>query len=226
MSRTIASFLVLAAIGAALLAGRDLLDALDDPMPTDAVAEVEVEASETPSTPLEEPGEDIGMDWQPIFGEVAAPQPVERARPVAAPPSFDYALKGIIVSGDIRWAILSGAGRDFLVQQGDWIEDARIAMINPRGIDIEIGDETRTISFSETAPVETAEVELPDETAEPDAVTRDPGLRRRSDAEDEAEGRRIQEVIFQGMSRQELQDILKKAEAKRRERGWVISSPD
>jgi hypothetical protein len=164
------------------------------------------------------------MTWQPIFGEVEdEPKPVY-AIPEAAPPSFDYTLKGVIVAGDIRWAILSGAGSDHLVQEGDLIDGVRIAEIKPRGIEIEIEGDRRSIDFSDSAPVEIAEIEMPVMGDAPQRT--DSGVAQQSDAQRKTAGQMFQEVAFQNMTTEELREILKQAEQKRRERGWVIESRD
>lgn len=220
MARTLATLLLLAALVAAVFAGRGLLELLRNPEAPQAAISGAERGTALQSTAADKAQQD-DVAWQPIFGDVEdQPEPV-RATPKAAPPSFDYALKGVIAAGDIRWAILSGAGSDLLVQEGDVIDEVRIAEIRPRGIDVEIQGDRRSINFTESSPVEVAEIELSADDSSRE-TTDDSELNGRS----EAAGGAIQKVAFQDLTREQLQEILKQAEQKRRERGWVMESRD
>lgn len=225
MGRTLASFLFLASLAAAILAGRGLLDRLNGDHVPDVTQSGSDDAPDRTSASVDAALQD-SVEWQPIFGTAEEPEQVIRATPAPPSPSFDYALKGVIVSGDIKWAILSDTSSDFLVQEGDLIGEIRIAEIRPRGIEIEIRGERRLVEFTDTQPVEVASIEVPAIEEEEARVTRDAGLKRQSDADDLASGRNFQEVAFQNMTKEELRDILRRAEEKRRERGWVVESPD
>lgn len=217
MGRTLASFLVLAALGAAIITGRGFFDRLTAPEVPERLA-IETDVTEPALEEAEPSAPEDTVVWSPVFGTPAPETPVIRVEPTPAPASFDFDLKGVIVSGETRWAILSGAGSDTLVQEGDVIGDARIVAIKPRGIEIEINGGTQSVAFSETAPIERAEVEVPEVVLE----ERSPALPGIAGEDDP----RVQEVIFQGMSKERLQEILREAEKKRRERGWIVQSPD
>lgn len=186
-----------------------LVDALAfEPAPAEADARSADRGAVAPDPVSEEPRSAV-LTWLPIFGVPEAPPPEEEIVAPEPPPSFDYDLKGVIASGEIRWAILSGSDGDLIVREGDRVDDALIRSIHSGGIDVELGGETLSVRFSEDRPVEVAEVAL-DRT--------EPVERSRGNFQTEAEPE-IQEVIYQGMTQDELREVVRKAQERQRERG-------
>ena len=142
--------------------------------------------------------------WPALFGE-----PAREPREPPAPPQLahvGYALKGLITSGKIRWAIVAADGTDALVQEGDSLPgDALVEAIQPEGVWLRIGDRSDLVVFSNEAPVRSTSVEIgPRE-----------GL----------SGVAPQQIRTQSLSPTELRDIILKAEADRISRGASARRP-
>lgn len=212
MYRLIGFILVLASAAAAVAAGLRLEQALSQP-----VASVQADDVVSPGDAV------LSMDEEPgprpflaIFG--TEPEPIPSA-PVAAAepdePEFDHTLKGVIASGDMRWAILEGPSGDMLVREGDQIDGGEIAHIHAEGVEVDIGGEVLTLTFSASERVEFAEIEAPDLDDEEDVL---------ADNQPRPQKPERRQVIFQGMSPDDLRKVLREAEQNRKDRGWVDTS--
>jgi hypothetical protein len=142
--------------------------------------------------------------WPALFGE-PAPEPREpRAPPQGA--EFRYELKGLITSGEIRWAIVAADGADALVQEGETVAgDAMVEKIRPEGVWLRIGDRSELVVFSDEAPVRTTSVEIGPSEGPAEAAS--------------------QQIQTQSLSPTELRDIILKAEADRIARRATATSP-
>ena len=149
-----------------------------------------------------------------IYGSPPPPPP-PAAAPVAQPAPLDYTLKGVVASGEMRWAILSRPGGDLLVREGDVLESGvSVAQVHAEGVDLMRDGQRIALGFDAEAPVLYAEIESPAPEAEPEAT--DPGFGKMYTPDRQA-------VLFQEMTPAQLQEMLAQAEANRQERGWVAN---
>lgn len=172
-------------------------------------AEVAMTAPDT-ATPASE-----GVDtrpWLPIFG---VPRQDLRQQVARQATGVDYALKGVVASGNMRWAILTGAGRDLLVREGDVLQDGtEIVTIHAEGLDITLDGALVSLGFAEDAPVAVQRL-TPDPAPPATASADQPTMLPPASAT---------EGIFQNLSTDQVLAILRKAEAQRREKGIILDS--
>ena len=157
---------------------------------------------------------DATRPYLPIFG-VRTPAPVvtEKSPDIPAPARFDYALKGLIASGKMKWAVFSGDEGDVLAREGEKVgPSAVVDKIHAEGVDLTVDGEPISITFSDSTPVTV--MALSETPADPASSAAVPGAPKPTP----------QHVIFQNMSRSEVLAALRKAEDKRRARGWVTMS--
>lgn len=219
MFRTIAILCLAMALGGMFAAGLAIKDAVTWKPGSDSVV-MGTPASDDPklTTGTVAPTAEIAANqpFLPIFGvaEVGTPRAEIRSA-MPEKPKLSYQLKGVIASQSMKWAILSGAEGDVLVREGDPLgASGEITRIYPDGIEIDVGGETFSLTFSESGPVQVAAFE-PD----PDIMaTSERPLK--ATPQDTPRPQR-QEVIYQNMSSKEVLALLRDAERMRRERGWI-----
>ena len=111
-------------------------------------------------------------DWPTLFGVAAAPAPPPPS-PEPAPAEPDppaIALRGVVLSGAERWAIVSIDGRDLLVREGEALDDGwTVAEILSDELVVGLGDRRETVAFDRSAPVRTMVV-ADAESGDPDAT--------------------------------------------------------
>lgn len=142
--RFLAFLATLAALAAAALAGQELLQVMERPVPAAAEA------------PAPEPGTPVALaraapqpprDWPPLFGTrvIEEPQPPKPPAPPSepqpprppAPPidSLGYSLQGVVSDGANRWAIVSHPTGEQLLRVGDMLGEAyEITAIDANGL--------------------------------------------------------------------------------------------
>ncbi|MDU8912183.1 hypothetical protein [Aestuariicoccus sp. MJ-SS9] len=142
--RVLAFLATLAALAAAALAGQELRQVLERPVPDTAAPPVTA-AGADPDPARAAPAPP--RDWPALFGEVvvAEPQPPKPPAPAPepqpprppAPPidSLGYSLQGLVSEGENRWAIVSHPTGETLLRVGDMLgEIYEITAIDAQGL--------------------------------------------------------------------------------------------
>ncbi len=146
--------------------------------------------------------ESKSLTFLPIFGS-ALPLPQVVGATAAASPAarIDYLLKGLIASGAMRWAVLSGTDGDILVREGDDLgPDLRIVGIFADRVDIAAQGSIVSLRFIKDAA---SDADRPAAASTPVAETGQP---RRTDPTPSR-----QMVGSQPMSREEVFALLEAA---------------
>jgi type II secretory pathway component PulC len=142
--------------------------------------------------------------WPALFGE-SAPEPQDLEAP-APSATVNFALKGLVTSGEMRWAIVTADGVDALVREGDTLAGgAEVEEIRPEGVWLRIDERRELVAFSDEAPVRTTSVEM------------EPGA--------SSEEAAPEEIQTQSLTPVQLRDIILKAEADRVARGVAATGP-
>lgn len=142
--RIIALVFSVFALAATALAGQELWQVWQDPLPSAAQAR---SATDTAAAGSEPQPPAPPRRWPALFGEVQPPEPQPPKPPAPepepqppaprAPPlaSLGFSLRGMVSSGGIRWALVSHPTGDQLFKVGDVLTpDYTIARIDDDGI--------------------------------------------------------------------------------------------
>ena len=116
-------------------------------------------------------------------------------------------MRGLVTSGEARWAIVSSDGRDLLVREEDELDGGWIvAAIETHGVTLTKGERRELIAFDATVPVRTLAMDT-DGAAAP-AGSAPP-----------------QRVRTAATTVTELRDLIQRAESERRARGLAPHGP-
>lgn len=150
--------------------------------------------------------------WLPVFG-LARRTLNQETRPEQL--AFDYRLKGVVATGNMRYAILTKGGNDLLVTEGDVLDGGpQILAIHAEGLDVQLPDGVLSLGFAENRPV--AIKRLEQET--PKGAVRDERFATMLPPKETTE------VIFQDMDQEAILKVLRKAEADRLSKGLILET--
>ncbi|MBY6162551.1 hypothetical protein KUV73_16825 [Mameliella alba] len=156
MMRWLAWLLTPLTLAAAIWAGNDLYRVMQDPLP-DLAAPAPAVPDE--SLVLDLPQPQPPMRWPSLFGTYEPPEPQPPKPPTPpvvvepqppAPPldSLGYALKGVVNSGDSRWAIVSHPTGERLIRVGESLADGVVVTaIEPGGIRLDNHGQEAFLAF-------------------------------------------------------------------------------
>lgn len=148
------------------------------------------------------------LEWPPVFG--VTPQSGSPGAMVVKPPDPGLTLKGVIASGDRRWAILSDDNTDHVVREGDEIApNIMVARIGTDKVELKIDGMDHSLVFSEKSPVKTARLSK--------SASGTSGTSPVS-GQKPASGLSVEpaEIFVQGISTNDALAILRKADANRK----------
>lgn len=206
--RSLSGLALLASLTGVVWAGRELVLALQ--APPRALPLIE-NTFPVPDVALDEK---VSPPFLAIFGSVYE---TARAQPASAAEAFrlPYLLKGLIVVGDVRWAVLSHDDGDLVVQEGEDLGDGvTVRQVRAEGIELATADGLMILGFDADTPVAMAEVaavqDLSDSTGPKGNFNTAPTAA----------------VLFQDMTSDEILAALERAEERRIARGWVAPSDE